>query len=114
MGPGLLEKNFLKVFLRLRQHNYAIFVDIEDVPSGRSPRLRSNFAPFFLWRGDTTSDVVINQYTRHTFGTSQKTPKDSIYIYTESAGNEKFYLEVYLDSFADFSNAIKIRRDLVL
>ena len=69
---------------------------------------------FFLWREDTTSDAVINQYTRHTFGTSQKTPKDSIYIYTESVGNEKFYMEDYLDSFADFSNAIKIRRDLVL
>ena len=69
---------------------------------------------FFLGRADTTSEVVINQYTRHTFGTSQKTPKDSVYIYTESVGNEKFYLKDYLDSFADFSPAIKIRCDLVL
>ena len=38
------------------------------VPPGRSPRPRSNFAPFFLWQEDTTSDVVVHQYTRQIFG----------------------------------------------
>ena len=79
----------------------------------------------FLWREDTTSDVVGHQYTRHIFGAwdsttcaifaLRKTATDSMSTYTEAAlvVNEKFYMDDYLDSFENVTHAIKISRDLV-
>ena len=79
----------------------------------------------FLWRDNTTSDVVVHQYTRHIFGARdspscanfalQKTATDNMSTYPEAALviNEKFYMEDYLDSFENVTHAIKISRDLV-
>ena len=79
----------------------------------------------FLWREDTTSDVVVHQYTDHIFGARdspkcanfalRKTAADNMSTYTEAVSvvNEKFYMDVYLDSFENVTQAIKFSRDLV-
>ena len=68
----------------------------------------------FLWREGTTSDVVNNQYTRHTLGASQSLA-NNISIYTEapSVGNEKLNMDDYLDLFEEVSHAIRRRREMV-
>ena len=79
----------------------------------------------FLWREDTTSNVVVHQYTRHIFGAwdsptcanfaLRKTATDNMSTYPEATSvvNEKFYMDDYLDSFKNVTHAIKISRDLV-
>ena len=79
----------------------------------------------FLWREDTTSDVVVHQYTRHIFGARdsptcanfalQKTRTYNMSTYPEVASvvYEKFYMDDYLNLFENITHAIKISRDLV-
>ena len=79
----------------------------------------------FLWRVDTTSDMVVHQYNRHIFGARdsptcasfalRQTETDIMFTYPEAASvvNEKFYMDDYLDSFENVTHAIKISRDLV-
>ena len=86
---------------------------------------RNQFLPRFLWREDTTSDVVVHQYTRHIFGKRdsptcanfalRKTATDNMSTCPEAASvvNEKFYMDDYLDSFENVTHAIKNSRDLV-
>ena len=66
-GPDLLQ-NLIYVLLCFRQHPYANSADIEGMflqvgvlPSDQ-PSLR------FLWREDSTTNVVVYQYTRHIIG----------------------------------------------
>ena len=86
---------------------------------------RDQFSLHFLWREDTTSDVVVHQYTRHIFGARdsptcanfalRKTLTDNMSTYPEVASvvNEKFYMNDFLDLFENVTHAIKISRDLV-
>ena len=63
-----LLQNLIYVLLRFRQHPFAVSADNEGmflqdgVLPCDQPSLR------FLWREDTTSNVVLHQYTRHIFG----------------------------------------------
>ena len=66
-GPDLLQ-NIIYVLLRFSQHPFAVAADIEGMfnqigvlPSDQ-PSLR------FLWDTDSTSKVVVRQYTHHIFG----------------------------------------------
>ena len=65
-GPDLLQ-NFIYVFLRFRRHPYAVSADIEGMflQVGVLPSDQPSLG--FLWREDPTSNVVVNQHTRHIF-----------------------------------------------
>ena len=87
--------------------------------------VRDQISLGFSWREDTTSDVVVHQYTRHIFGARnsptcaifalRKTATDNTSTYPEAGSvvNETFYMDDYLDSFENVTHAIKISRDLV-
>ena len=122
VGPDLLQ-NLIFLLLRFRQHKYA--ADIEDMFLQVGVLARDQISLRFLWRENTTSDVVVHQYTRHIFGARdsptcaifalQKTATDNITTYPEAASvvNENFYMDDDLDSFENVTDAIKISRDLV-
>ena len=63
MGPYLVQKLFF-VLLRFRQHKYAVSADIEGVFLQVEVLVRDQISLSFLRRVDTTSDVVVHQYTR--------------------------------------------------
>ena len=67
VGPDLLQ-NLIFVLLRFRQHKYAVSADIEGMFLQVGVLARDQISLRFLWREDTTSDVVVHQYTRHIFG----------------------------------------------
>ena len=124
VGPDLLQ-NLIFVLLRFRQHKHAVSADIEGMFLQVGVPARDQVSLRFLWQEDTTSDVVVHQYTRHIFGARdsptcanfalRKTATDNMSTYTEAASvvNEKFYMDDYLDSFENVTHAIKISRDLV-
>ena len=123
VGPDLFQ-NLMFVLLRFRQHKYAVSADIEGMFLQVGVLARDQISLRFLWREDTTSDVVVHQYTRHIFGARdsptcanfalQKTATDNMSTYPEAASvvNEKFYMDDYLDSFGNVTQAIKNSRDL--
>ena len=92
VGPDLLQ-NLIFVLLRFRQHKYANSVDIEGMFLQVGVLARDQISLRFLWREDTTSDVVVHQYTRHIFGARdsptcanfalQKTATDNMSTYPE-------------------------------
>ena len=67
VGPVLLQ-NLIFVLLRFRQHKYAVSADIEGMFLQVGVLVHDQISLRFLWREDTTSDVVVHQYTRHIFG----------------------------------------------
>ena len=116
-GPDLLQ-NLIYVLLRFPQHPYAVSADIDgmflkvgvvpsDQPSGG-----------FLWREDTTTNVVVYQNRRHIFGAKdsptcanyalQRTARDNAKFYPEAAKAvlENFYMDDYLDSVETPEKAI--------
>ena len=113
------------VFLRFRQHHFAVSADIEgmflqvgvlpeDLPSLR-----------FLWREDPSADVVVHQCTRHIFGARdlptcanyalQRTAMDNQAMFRDAASavSEKFYMDDYLDSFDDPDVGFKLSQELI-
>ena len=124
MVPDLLQ-NLIFVLLRFRQHKHAVSADIEGMFLQVGVLARDQIWPRFLWPEDTTSDVVVQQYTRPIFGDRnsptcanfalQKTATDNISTYPETASvvNEKIYMDDYLDLFESVTHAIKISRNLV-
>ena len=124
VGPDLLQ-NLILVLLQFRQHKYAVSADIEGMFLQVGALARDQISLRFLWREDTTSDLVVHQYTRHIFGARdlptcanfalRKTATDTMSTYPEAASvvNEKFYMDDYLDSFENVTHAIKISRNLV-
>ena len=108
MGPDLLQ-NLIFVLLRFRQHKYAVSAVIEGMFLQGGVLARDQISFHFLWREDTTSDVVVHQYTRHIFGARdsptcvnfelRKTATDNMSTYPEAASvvNEKIYMDDYLD-----------------
>ena len=124
VGPDLLQ-NLDFVLLRFRQHKYTVSADIEGMFLQVGVLARDQISLRFLWREDTTSDVVVHQYTRHIFGARdsptcanfalRKTATDNMSTYTQAAPvvNENFFMDDYLDSFENVTHAIKISRDLV-
>ena len=99
--------------------------DIEDVFLQVGVLARDQTSLRFLWREDTTSDVVVHQYTRHIFGARdsltfanfalRKIITDNMSTYPEAASvvNEKFYMDDHLEMFENVTHAIKLSRDLV-
>ena len=73
VGPDLLQ-NLIFVLLRFRQHKYAVSADIEGMFLQIGVLARNQISLRFLWREDTTSDVVVHHYTRHIFG-ERSSPK---------------------------------------
>ena len=67
VGLDLLQ-NIISVLLRFYQHKYAVSADIEGMFIEVGVLARDQISLHFLWREDTTSDVVVHQYTRHIFG----------------------------------------------
>ena len=124
VGPDLLQ-NLIFVLLRFRQYKYAVSADIEGMFLQVGFLARDQMSLRFLWREDTTSNVVVHQYTRHIFGARdsptcanfalRKTATDNMSTYPEAASvvNENFYMDDYLDSFENVTQAIKTSRDLV-
>ena len=124
VGLDLLQ-NLNFVLLRFRQHKYAISADIEGMFLQVGVLARDQTSLRFLWREDTTSDVVVQQYTRHMFGARdsptcanfalRKTATDNMFTYPEAASvvTEKFYMDDYLYSFENVTHAIKFSRNLV-
>ena len=124
VGPDLLQNLFFALS-RFCQHKYAVSADKEGLFLQVGVLARDQFSLRFLWRENTTSDVVVHQYTRHIFGALdsptcanfalRKTATDNMSTYPEAASvvNEKFYISDYLDSFKNVTHAIKINRDLV-
>ena len=124
VGPDLLQ-NLIFVLLRFRQHKYAVFADIEGMFLQVGVLACDQISLRCLWREDTTSDVVVHQYTRHKFGARdsptcanfelRKTATDNMSTYPEAASvvNEKLYMDDYLNSVENVTHAIKISRDLV-
>ena len=122
-GLDLLE-NLIFVLLRFRQHKYAVSANIEGMFLQVGVLARDQISLRFLWWEDTTSDVVVHQYTRHIFGARdsptcaifalQKTATDNMSTYPEAASvvNEKFYMDDCLDSFENVTHVIKVSRDL--
>ena len=108
VGPDQLQ-NLIFVLLRFLQHKYAVCANIEGMFLQVGVLARDQISLRFLWREDTTSDVVVHQYTRHIFGARdlptcaifalQKTTTDNMSTYPEAASvvNEKLYMEDYLD-----------------
>ena len=74
------------------------------VPLADQPCIR------LLWREDSSSEVIVYQYSRHTFGAKdpptcanfelQKRAKDNAHKYPDIAQAvlDKFYMDDYLDS----------------
>ena len=89
------------------------------VPDFGQPSLR------FLWREDTTTNVVVYQYTRHIFGAKdspicanyalQHTARDNVGQFPEAAKPvlENFYMDDYLDSVESPERALKRSKELV-
>ena len=105
---------------------YAVSADIEGMFLQVGILARDQISLRFLWREDTTSNVVVHQHTRQIFGArvsptcanfalQKKTATDNMSTYPEAALAviEKFYKNDYLDSFENVTHAIKISRDLV-
>ena len=79
----------------------------------------------FLWRDETTSNVVVHQYTRHIFGAKdlptcanyalQRTAGDNAKEYPEAAKAvlENFYIDDYLDSVEFHERALIRLKKLV-
>ena len=124
VAPDLFQ-NLVFCTLRFRQHKYAVSADIEGMFLQVGVLARDQILLRFLWREDTTFDVVVHQYTRHIFGARdsptcanfalRKTATDNMSTYPETASvvNETFYIDDYLDSFENVTDEIKISRDLV-
>ena len=122
--PNLLQ-NLVFVLLRFRQHHFAVSADIEGmflqvgVLPEDQPSLR------FLWREDSTADVVVHQYTRHIFGARdsptcanyalQRTAMDNQAMFPDAASAvlEKLYMDDYLDSFEEPDVAFKMSQELI-
>ena len=95
-----------------------MFLQVGILPSDQ-PSLR------FLWREDPTTNVVVYQYTRHTFGfkdlpscannASQSTAGDNAKLYSEAAKAvlEKFYIDEYLGSVKSPEKAINRSKEMV-
>ena len=79
----------------------------------------------FLWREDPTSNVVVHQYTRHTFGAKnlptcanyalQRTASDKAKEYPKAAKTvlENFYMDDYLDSVEPLDRDLIRSKELV-
>ena len=101
VGPDLLQ-NLIFVLLRFRQHKYAVSADIEGMFLQVGVLARDQISLRFLWREDTTSDVVVHQYTRHIFGARdsptcanfalRKTATDNMSTYPEAASVAPFFV----------------------
>ena len=66
VGPDLLQ-NLIFVLLRFRQHKYAVSADIEGMFLQVGVLARDQISLRFLWREDTTSNVVVySPYIRRT------------------------------------------------
>ena len=95
-----------------------MFLQVGVLPSDQ-PSLR------FLWREDTTNNVVVYQYRRHIFGAKdspscansalQRTARDNAKFYPEAAKAvlENFYMDDYLDSVDSPEKAINRSKALV-
>ena len=117
-GPDLLQ-NLVYVLLRFRQHPYAVSADIEGIFLRVGVFPSNQPSPRFLWREDTTTKVVVYQFTRHIFGAKdsptcannalQRTARDNAKFYPEAAKAvlENFYKDDYLDSLESPEKAIK-------
>ena len=124
VGPDLHQISIF-VLLRFCLHKYAVSADIEGMFLQVGVLARDQISLRFLWWEDTTSDVVVHQYTRHIFGARDsptcanfalpKTATDKMSTYPEAASvvNEKLYKDDYLDLFENVTHAIKNSRDLV-
>ena len=89
------------------------------VPDCDQPSLR------FLWREDTTTNVLAYQYTRHIFGAKdlsacanyalQRTARDNVSQYPGAAKAvlENFYVEDYLNSEESPERALKRLKELL-
>ena len=123
-GPVLLQY-LIYVLLRFRQHPFAVSADIGGMflqvrvfPCDQ-PSLR------FLWREDPTSNVVVQQNTRHIFGAKdlptctnyalQRTASDNANKYPEAAKAvlKNFYMDDYLDSVESPERALIRSKELV-
>ena len=120
-----LLRNLIYVLLRFSQHPFAVSADIEGmflqvgVLPCDQPSLR------FLWLEDPTSNAVVHQYTRHTFGAKdsptcsnyalQRTVSDNAKQYPEAtkAVLENFYMDDYLDSVESPERALSRSKELV-
>ena len=60
VGPDFLQ-NLIFVLLRFRQHKYAVSAEIEGMFLHVGVLVRDHISLRFLWREDTTSDVVVHQ-----------------------------------------------------
>ena len=67
MGPDLLQQLFF-VLLQFRQHKYAVFADIEAMFLQVRVLARDRVSLRFFVARNTTSDVVVHQYTHYIFG----------------------------------------------
>ena len=111
--------------LQFRQHTFAVSANIEGMFLQTDVFLSDQPSLHFLWREDPISNVVLNQYTRHIFGSKdsiicanyafQHTASDNAKEYPEAAkvvpGN--FYMEDYLDSMESPERALIRSRELV-
>ena len=89
---GLLQ-NLIYVLLQFRQHPYAVSANIEGmllqvgVLSCDQPSLR------FLWREDSTSNVVVHQYTRLIFGAKDSRTCSNYSLQRNASDNAKEHPE---------------------
>ena len=94
MGPDLHQKLSF-VLLRFRQHKYTVSAHVKGMFLQVGVLARDQVSLRFLWREDTTSDVVVHQYARHIFGARdsstyanfalRKTATDNMSTYPEAA-----------------------------
>ena len=124
VGSDLLQ-NLVFVLLRFRQHHFAVSADIERMFLQVCVLPEDQPSLCFLWREDSTADVVVHQYTRHIFGMRdsptcanyalQRTAMDNQAKFPEAASAvlEKFYMDDYLDSFEDPDIAFKMSQELI-
>ena len=95
VSPDDLLQNLFFVLLRFRQHKYTVSADIEGMFFQVGLLARDRTSLCFFFRDNTSSDVVVHQYTRHIFGLRdsptcanfalQKPATDSMSTYPEAA-----------------------------
>ena len=123
-GPDLLQ-NLIHVLLRFRQHPYAVSADIMGMFPQVGVLPSDQLSLRFLWLEDSTTNVVVYQYTRHIFGAKhsptcanyalQRTARDNAKFYPEAAKAvlENFYMDDYLDSLESPEKTINRSKELV-
>ena len=82
-GPDLMQ-TLIHVFMRFRQHPYAVSADIEGIflQDGVIPEDRPSLR--FLWQEDPATDIAVYQYIRHISG-SKDSPTSANYAWQQSA-----------------------------